>query len=127
MVCFVKGIWGIGLATSQANLNRVPLGEDSQSWVLRQDARFFHDNRELYKAGEEPQEGDVIGITYDHIQLNFYLNNKPLDFSFTGIKGAEVYPVIYVDEGSILDAAFTSFQYDPPLGFDRILVEKSLL
>lgn len=32
-----------------------------------------------------------------------------------------------VDDGAILDAAFTTFTHQPPIGFDRILIEKSLL
>jgi len=121
------GIWGIGLATSNANLSTVPLGIDSQSWVLRQDGNIVNENQIIHSLTEEIQESDVIGITYDHIELKFYINNKAIDFAVTGIKGQEIYPVLYVDDGAILDASFTSFQFDPPFGFDRILVEKSLL
>lgn len=34
------------------------------------------------------------GLTYDHVQLNFYLNGKPLPCPFTGMKGT-LYPVFY--------------------------------
>lgn len=34
------------------------------------------------------------GLTYDHVQLNFYLNGKPLSCPFTGMKGT-LYPVFY--------------------------------
>ncbi|CAG2178275.1 unnamed protein product, partial [Oppiella nova] len=105
----------------------VPLGIDSQSWVLRQDGNIVNENQIIHSLTEEIQESDVIGITYDHIELKFYINNKAIDFAVTGIKGQEIYPVLYVDDGAILDASFTSFQFDPPFGFDRILVEKSLL
>lgn len=123
----VQGIWGIGLATANVNLNKVPLGFDGQSWVLRNDGVIVHDNKMLYKLPELPQEGDVIGVTYDHVELNFFVNNEPTGCSVTNVKGSEIYPVFYVDDGAILDAAFTTFAYQPPEGFDRILVEKSLL
>ena len=85
---------------------------DSQSWVLRNDGRIFNDNKELFKLTNEPQEGDVIGIAFDHIDLMFYINNKSIEHSITNIKGNEIFPVVYVDEGAILDVSFTTFQYD---------------
>ena len=123
----ILGIWGIGLATANANLNSVPLGIDGQSWVLRQDSNIVHENQILYSLSEELQESDIIGVAYDHIELKFYVNNKAIDFAVNGVKGGDIYPVVYVDDGAILDANFTTFQFEPPFGFDRILIEKSLL
>lgn len=34
------------------------------------------------------------GISYDHVELRFFLNGKSLDCSITGIRGT-VYPVFY--------------------------------
>ena len=34
------------------------------------------------------------GLAYDHVELNFYLNGKPLSCPMMGIKGT-VYPVFY--------------------------------
>lgn len=34
---------------------------------------------------------------------------------------------ILVDEGAILDAVFEQFSYPPPTGFERIMIEKSVL
>lgn len=73
-----------------------------------------------------PSEGDTIGVSYDHIELNFYLNGKNLEVPVASIKG-NVYPVIYVDEGAILDMILDNFNHNPPLGFDRIMIEQSLL
>ena len=64
--------------------------------------------------------------SYDHVELNFFLNGKSLDCPVTGIRGT-VYPVFYVDEGAILDVAFMDFSFPPPDGFDRIMFEKNLL
>jgi len=34
------------------------------------------------------------GISYDHVELNFYVNGQSANARFTGIRGT-VYPVIY--------------------------------
>jgi len=34
------------------------------------------------------------GFTYDHAEFNIYLNGKPTNAQFTGIRGT-VYPVVY--------------------------------
>lgn len=58
--------------------------------------------------------------------LNFYLNGNDIDTPVTGIRGT-VFPVFFVDEGAILDVQFSTFFHQPPIGYDRILVEKSIL
>ncbi|GFS85683.1 SPRY domain-containing protein 7 [Nephila pilipes] len=121
-----SGVWGVGLATRHADLNRVPLGRDKESWVLTSDGTIVHNGDVLYKLSEMPMEGDIVGVSYDHVEINFYVNGKNLMCPVTGAKG-EVFPVLYVDDGAILDAAFTTFTHQPPPGFDRIMVEKSLL
>ena len=34
------------------------------------------------------------GLTYDHVELNFFLNGKPLGCPMMGIKGT-IYPIFY--------------------------------
>ena len=65
----------------------------------------------MFKLENEPQEGDVIGVAFDHIDLMFYVNNKPIEHSILNIKGNQIFPVVYVDEGAIIDASVTIFQY----------------
>ncbi|CAG5127709.1 unnamed protein product [Candidula unifasciata] len=120
------GTWGVGLATRRCNLNKVPLGDDTESWVLRQDGLLFHNGEEKGKLPEAPQEGDILGLTYDHIELNFFRNGSPLNIPFTGIKGT-VYPAFYVDNCAVLDVQFDKFYHTPPEGFDAIMIEQSLL
>ncbi|XP_064454868.1 SPRY domain-containing protein 7-like [Ornithodoros turicata] len=120
------GVWGIGVATRKADLNRVPLGQDAESTVLTSERTVQRSKDTLHKVQQTIQEGDIIGVTYDHLELNFYLNGTDLHIPVTGIKG-EVYPVLYVDQGAVLDAVFTGFYHTPPLGFEQVMVEQSLL
>eukprot|EP00074_Homo_sapiens_P097446 XP_016876166.1 SPRY domain-containing protein 7 isoform X1 [Homo sapiens] len=90
------GIWGIGVATQKVNLNQIPLGRDMHSLVMRNDGALYHNNEEKNRlpANSLPQEGDVVGITYDHVELNVYLNGKNMHCPASGIRGT-VYPVVY--------------------------------
>lgn len=74
---------------------------DEHSWALCSDHIIRHNKKELFKIytgdateGIHLQEGDLIGVSYDHIQLKFYVNGKELDQSVTNVKGT-VYPAIY--------------------------------
>lgn len=127
-----SGTFGIGLATSHVDLNHIPLGHDEHSWVLRNDGSVFHKNIQIYKLPHQLSigEGDVIGVTYDHIEMKYLINNQVIDHPVTGVRGGGdvgLYPVVYVDDGAILDTSFTTFTYPPPPGYDRILAEKTLL
>ncbi len=55
-----SGVWGIGMATRQCNLHQVPLGNDKEAWVLRNDGTLWHNNTEKGHLPEVPQEGDVL-------------------------------------------------------------------
>nr|CAG4644347.1 EOG090X0EPP [Lepidurus arcticus] len=121
-----SGIWGVGVATEKTNLNQVPMGNDSDSWVLSSDGVVRHSKEELHKVSDLPQEGDVIGVTYDHVELNFYVHGKNLNCPVSHIRGT-LYPALYVDDGAILDVIFADFTYTPPPGYDNIMIEQSLL
>ncbi|XP_009318251.1 PREDICTED: SPRY domain-containing protein 7 [Pygoscelis adeliae] len=121
------GIWGIGVATQKANLNQIPLGRDVHSLVMRNDGALYYNNEEKNRlpANNLPQEGDVVGITYDHVELNVYLNGKNMHCPASGIRGT-VYPVVYVDDSAILDCQFSEFYHTPPPGFEKILFEQQI-
>ncbi|XP_064909484.1 SPRY domain-containing protein 7 isoform X3 [Columba livia] len=121
------GIWGIGVATQKANLNQIPLGRDVHSLVMRNDGALYYNNEEKNRlpANSLPQEGDVVGITYDHVELNVYLNGKNMHCPASGIRGT-VYPVVYVDDSAILDCQFSEFYHTPPPGFEKILFEQQI-
>ena len=89
-----QGNWGIGLATRKVDLNKVPLGSDGNSWVLRNDGCVYSNNNIKFKTSHMLDEGDVIGVTYDHELLNFYHNGDDLESTITGIRGT-IYPVFY--------------------------------
>ncbi|WAR27826.1 SPRY7-like protein [Mya arenaria] len=126
VVIVKSGVWGVGLATRKCGVDKLPLGDTEESWVLRHDGKLYHNGEERGKMPQPLQEGDVVGLTYDHVELNFRLNDKPTNTPFTGIKGT-VYPVFYVDDGATLDVQFTNFYNTPPFGYDSIMIEQSLL
>ncbi|XP_037749317.1 SPRY domain-containing protein 7 isoform X1 [Chelonia mydas] len=121
------GVWGIGVATQKANLNQIPFGRDVHSLVMRNDGALYHNNEEKNRlpANSLPQEGDIVGITYDHVELNVYLNGKNMHCPASGIRGT-VYPVVYVDDSAILDCQFSEFYHTPPTGFEKILFEQQI-
>jgi hypothetical protein len=121
-----SGVWGIGLATRNCDVQKVPLGVDADSWVLRHDGTLYHEGSETGRLSSVPEEGDIIGMTYDHVELKIYLNGRPTEARFLGIRGT-VFPIVYVDEGAILDMKFSRFYHEPPEGFEQIMIEKSLL
>lgn len=120
------GVWGIGLGTTQAQLDKAPGGSDKDSWILCSDGNVRNSNEEIGKVTDIPQEGDIVGVSYDHIELNFYSNGKNLNVPVSGIRGT-VFPLLYVDDGAILDFITDSFSYPPPPGFEKIMLEQSLL
>lgn len=76
---------------------------DEFSWTLNHDHIIRHNKQELYKinisngtTGEIQciQEGDIIGVAFDHIQLKFFVNGTEIDHSVSNIKGT-VYPALY--------------------------------
>ncbi|XP_065211688.1 SPRY domain-containing protein 7 [Planococcus citri] len=121
-----SGIWGVGLATRNANLKVTPGGNDPESWVFCYDGVLRHNKKELQGVTKRATEGDVIGVSFDHIELNFYINGVCLEAPITGIRGT-VYPVIFVDDGAIMDIILDNFIYSPPSGFQKIMIEQSLL
>lgn len=80
-----------------------------------------------------PQEGDIIGVSYNHEELNFYLNGKSLNIPVfikmhnTPNSHSEIYPCLHVNDGAILDIIVDNFQYQVPSGYDKIMIEQSLL
>ncbi|KAK9504612.1 hypothetical protein O3M35_010909 [Rhynocoris fuscipes] len=121
-----SGIWGVGVATKNADLSLAPGGNDSESWVYCSDGSIKHNSTPVHQNLIAAQEGDTIGVTYDHIELNFYINGKCLEKPVSGIRGT-VYPALYVDDGAVLDFIPQDFIAPQPSGFEAIMLEKSLL
>ncbi|KAJ8920733.1 hypothetical protein NQ315_004872 [Exocentrus adspersus] len=130
-----SGSWSVGLATRQTDLSFTQGGMDEFSWTLNHDHIIRHNKQELYKINISNgatseiqciQEGDIIGVAFDHIQLKFFVNGTEIEHSVSNIKGT-VYPALYVDDGAILDIILDNFNYPPPSGFEKIMLEQSLL
>jgi len=119
------GAWSIGIATPSADLNK-DLGLDHCSWAVTHSGIVRTKGQQEYKIPVSLEEGDILGLSYDHVELNIFCNGKNLDTPVLGIKGT-VFPVLYVDEGAILDAVFENFTHQPPTGFERIMIEKTVL
>ena len=54
------GVWGIGLATPTVSLDTVPLGTDSNSWVLTSNGTTVHNSQTIGIAKQKPSEGDIV-------------------------------------------------------------------
>ncbi|OQR68608.1 SPRY domain-containing protein 7-like [Tropilaelaps mercedesae] len=121
------GMWGVGIATRDVDLNNLPLGTDFRSVVLRDDGCVVGAGSIRHRLPQQVQEGDVLGVAYDHLELRFFLNGVDLHVASPGIKAEEVYPIVYVDGGAVMETAFSSFYHQPPPGYQRILIEQSLL
>ncbi len=55
-----NGKFGVGLATNKVNFNKVPLGTDSEAWVLRNDGSIYSNNVKKFQVSQTIDEGDVI-------------------------------------------------------------------
>ncbi|PAV75515.1 hypothetical protein WR25_13603 isoform B [Diploscapter pachys] len=118
------GVWGIGLGNRQAQIDSAPI--EKYFWGLRESGQVFADGQCIGQLNKAVDEGDSIGIAYDHIEMKIYVNGEEAEPKITGVKGP-VYPLLYVDDSAILDIKFKNFSYTPPSGFDEILVEQTLL
>jgi hypothetical protein len=54
------GTWGLGLGTRRANLSKVPLGTDAETWIMDQYGQVKHDNKVLSQFRTAIEEGDVV-------------------------------------------------------------------
>eukprot|EP00038_Savillea_parva_P010665 m.191843 g.191843 ORF g.191843 m.191843 type:complete len:201 (+) comp18471_c0_seq1:363-965(+) len=124
-----SGVWNIGVAVRQANLNSLPLGETNMAWVLRSDGGLYHNGEQVGSLPDTMaiEEGDIIACSYDHSELAFYVNGDLLPgVSFTSVRGS-VYPCVGVDQGAILDVYFKDFCYNVPSGFSEIMMEQNII
>lgn len=73
-LCFLfPGKWSIGLATLNCDLNKLPLGNDSASWVLSHDGSLVHDGVAIDNIDLSVSEGDyMVCIDRLHIPDGIY-------------------------------------------------------
>ena len=86
-------MWSAGICTPAADLN-TDLGQDQNSWAVTNTGLVRTRNSQEYKLSVQLEEGDVLGFSYDHVELNIFCNGKNLDTPVLGIKGT-VFPVFY--------------------------------
>ena len=60
MHVWLTGAWGVGLATKRCDLSKIPLGNNTESWVLRSDGSVAHNGIVRHRIREIPEEGDMI-------------------------------------------------------------------
>lgn len=54
------GVWGVGIATKRVDLNKLPLGNAPDSWVLRSEGAVAHNNIIKHRLTTIPEEGDIV-------------------------------------------------------------------
>ena len=91
------GLWSVGVCTPAADLNK-DLGLDQTSWAVTSGGLVrTRGNQEYSVASTNMEEGDVIGFSYDHVELNIFCNGKNMDTPVLGIKGT-VFPVFFGEQ-----------------------------
>uniref|UniRef100_A0A0V0JAK9 SPRY domain-containing protein 7 n=1 Tax=Schistocephalus solidus TaxID=70667 RepID=A0A0V0JAK9_SCHSO len=142
-----SGSWAVGLCLSRADLNTLrSLREQSCVWALFNDGSVWNDSFKKAHLDTPIEEGDVVGLYYDHAELTFAVNGIPAKLrlpadssssepqavvfqnGLIGIRGT-VFPVFATDDGAILDTRFTSFHHPPSRasGFTEIRLEHNII
>ncbi|KOB73160.1 Uncharacterized protein OBRU01_08816, partial [Operophtera brumata] len=99
------GVWAVGVATRDTDLNRVhvrhsndelyhlsPASSDSPTGELLVSTETQDRENEKPESDKEcnavmPLEGDTIGVAYDHVELNFFLNGQNMEIPIRNIRG----------------------------------------
>jgi hypothetical protein len=50
----------LGLGTRRINLSKVPLGTDSETWIMDQYGQVKHENKVISQFRTNIEEGDVV-------------------------------------------------------------------
>lgn len=123
-----NGDIGIGIMNKNPNLDKNSLINDA--WMLWSNGKVTYGGKEQITLPANLQEGDIVGVTFDHTDLKFYINGKEVAHLTRGAAGhfpAASFPVVYVDDGAVVDLNFASFAFEPPVGYTGILQEQTLL
>ena len=122
------GTFGVGITAKDIDLDKKSL--TSQAWVIWSGGNVTHGDVDRLKLPDKIQEGDVIALTFDHTDLKFFINGEEVGQLTRGVDGnfpPAPFPVVYVDDGAVLDVRFSSFAYEPPVGYNGIMQEQNLL
>ena len=68
------GMWGVGLATPTVQVDTVPLGGDSNSWVLTSEGTCLHNGQVVSRVGQGQlaTEGDII-VSYRWMYMYYVI------------------------------------------------------
>ena len=70
-------MWSAGLCSPASDLN-TDLGQDHNSWAVTSGGVVRTRAAQEYSLATKLEEGDVLGFSYDQIELNIFCNGKNL-------------------------------------------------
>lgn len=73
----------------------------TESPTHTENEKIENEKKDVSAAAVMPLEGDTIGVAYDHVELNFFLNGKNMEIPVRNIKGT-VYPALYGKQKNVL-------------------------
>nr|CAH8868958.1 unnamed protein product [Trichobilharzia regenti] len=115
--------WAVGLCTNETPLDSIQsLTQSSSCWILKNDMKIWNHGKVIGHLVKSIEQDNIIGVYYDKEQINQH-------FDYVDNINGVVYPVLGVEEDSVLDVMFTanSFKYPPPIeGFGEITFQKEV-
>ncbi|VDQ10913.1 unnamed protein product [Trichobilharzia regenti] len=115
------------------------LTQSSSCWILKNDMKIWNHGKVIGHLVKSIEQDNIIGVYYDKGKLKFTINGELCQiysseqinqhFDYVDNINGVVYPVLGVEEDSVLDVMFTanSFKYPPPIeGFGEITFQKEV-
>jgi len=125
-----KGRFCVGVAHHMADLNK-EVGEDEHSWGWRVDGSVRYNDVAFDKDAVDLEVGDVVGCIYDQSDIptfRVFVNGNANNAMIQRMKG-NLYPAVSTKENACLEVNFGSapFRYQPPDGFEPVMLEQTLI
>uniref|UniRef100_A0AC35TQJ5 G protein-coupled receptor n=1 Tax=Rhabditophanes sp. KR3021 TaxID=114890 RepID=A0AC35TQJ5_9BILA len=94
----VQQIGTIGIGLANRSANLSSIPVNQNSWYLREDFSLWSNGEQVSRV-----EGSISAVR------------------------GQVFPMLFVDDGAILDVKFKAFTVNPPPGYEEIMLEQTLL